>query len=327
MIGLVRNVFGGVLTVIDLAVKSEAMGRAYSAAAVSSWLEQVEESSEVLEPRSFVCNTRATVPVTDPADSLLRFNDIECDVCATEHADFPGAPIACGTPGCPNSSHPSAPGIRNRSAADRPEPIARADARGSGHQTSTKVVYIAGPMTGLPEFNYPLFNRVAAELRARGVEVRNPAENDGGSADKQWDFYIRLGLRQLLECDEIMLLPGWESSKGAQLELSVAEALGMTVSEYESSPDVAAGSQQRANVVGGVASADDLLPGGGTGHPLDREAADGLHNAADGLESLANLALLADRITVVDHIGSHALAAEIRDLAYQFDADALNETN
>ena len=30
------------------------------------------------------------------------------------------------------------------------------------------IVYISGPMTGLPEFNYPAFFAKAAELRAEG---------------------------------------------------------------------------------------------------------------------------------------------------------------
>lgn len=88
--------------------------------------------------------------------------------------------------------------------------------------------YIAGPMTGIPEFNFPEFHRVAAELRAKGIGVRNPAEH-GESTDKPWDHYMRLGLRDLLECDEILLLPGWENSRGARLEHAVAVELGMTV--------------------------------------------------------------------------------------------------
>jgi hypothetical protein len=36
--------------------------------------------------------------------------------------------------------------------------------------------YIAGPMTGLPEFNFPAFHAAAASLRARGFEVENPAQ-------------------------------------------------------------------------------------------------------------------------------------------------------
>ncbi len=91
--------------------------------------------------------------------------------------------------------------------------------------------YIAGPMTGIPEFNYPAFNAAAAQIRSYGVEVHNPAENDGGSAGKPWDFYMRLALRQLIECDEIVLLPGWRASKGARLEWTVANALGMRISE------------------------------------------------------------------------------------------------
>lgn len=91
-------------------------------------------------------------------------------------------------------------------------------------------IYIAGPMTGLPEFNYPAFHAKAAELRAQGYEVRNPAENDGESTDKPWAFYMRLALRSLLECDEIHLLPGWSTSRGANIERFVAWSIGMTVS-------------------------------------------------------------------------------------------------
>lgn len=88
--------------------------------------------------------------------------------------------------------------------------------------------YIAGPMSGLPEFNYPAFNVVAMMLRAAGVEVRNPAEHNHGT-DKPYDFYLRHGLRMLLECDEIIMLRGWENSRGACLEHTVAQALGMRI--------------------------------------------------------------------------------------------------
>lgn len=95
--------------------------------------------------------------------------------------------------------------------------------------------YIAGPMTGIPEFNYPAFNAVAAQLRAEGVEVVNPAEQDSGSTGKPWDFYMRLGLRGLLECDAVVLLPGWKASRGARLERLIAEELGMRITEWVAS--------------------------------------------------------------------------------------------
>lgn len=36
-------------------------------------------------------------------------------------------------------------------------------------------VYIAGPMTGLPEFNYPTFFAAEEYLRSHGAKVMNPA--------------------------------------------------------------------------------------------------------------------------------------------------------
>jgi hypothetical protein len=93
-------------------------------------------------------------------------------------------------------------------------------------------VYIAGPMTGLPEFNYPTFAYVAAVLRDGGEEVRCPTEHDYGT-DKPWDFYMREALRLLLECDRVVLLPGWKESRGARLERQVAKALGMEIVEWE----------------------------------------------------------------------------------------------
>ena len=44
---------------------------------------------------------------------------------------------------------------------------------------------------------------------------------------------MRLGLRGLLDCDEIVMLPGWERSRGARLEHLVAVELGMTVTLWE----------------------------------------------------------------------------------------------
>ena len=84
-------------------------------------------------------------------------------------------------------------------------------------------IYIAGPMSGLPDHNYSAFHAAAAELTAAGEDVINPAES--GLQDEPWDYCIRVGLRQLLTCDTIYLLPGWEKSRGAQLEHYVAYCL------------------------------------------------------------------------------------------------------
>lgn len=88
--------------------------------------------------------------------------------------------------------------------------------------------YIAGPMTNLPELNWPAFNAAAADLRALGHEIVNPAEiNTDPTAD--WRTCMRADIKQLVDCDAIVMLPGWEKSRGATLEHQIAVGLGMRV--------------------------------------------------------------------------------------------------
>ena len=78
-------------------------------------------------------------------------------------------------------------------------------------------LYIAGPMTGIEELNFPAFHAMAEKLRAAGYEVENPAEiNPDPTAD--WADCMRADLVALDTCDGIVMLPGWENSPGAQIE-------------------------------------------------------------------------------------------------------------
>lgn len=88
-------------------------------------------------------------------------------------------------------------------------------------------IYIAGPMTGLPDFNYPAFHAAAAAIAAQGDEALNPAENFGGDQSRPYADYIRRDLQMLLDADAVYFLPGWERSRGARMEWHVAEALGL----------------------------------------------------------------------------------------------------
>lgn len=111
-------------------------------------------------------------------------------------------------------------------------------------------VYLAGPMTGIPHFNYPAFDAGAAALRADGHQVFNPAELDretygkdisnptgcAETATKDHGFDRRAALKAGLawicdNADAIALLPGWESSTGANAERALARALGLQIIE------------------------------------------------------------------------------------------------
>lgn len=111
-------------------------------------------------------------------------------------------------------------------------------------------IYLAGPMRGIPEFNFPAFMLAARQLRSVGHEVFNPAEEDikrhgtdvskGNvtGCEKQAEQDHGLTIRDALAVDlawicataeAIALLPGWENSKGARAEHATAVALGLRV--------------------------------------------------------------------------------------------------
>jgi hypothetical protein len=89
-------------------------------------------------------------------------------------------------------------------------------------------VYISGPMSGLPDFNYPAFNAEAARIRALGYTVENPTENPPVPGHV-WELYMRAALRQMLTCDTVAFLPDWRQSRGANVEIELAIHLGMAV--------------------------------------------------------------------------------------------------
>jgi hypothetical protein len=90
-------------------------------------------------------------------------------------------------------------------------------------------VYVAGPMSGIADLNYPEFNRAAAQLRGLGYHVENPAENPEPPC-KSWEGYMRMAIAQLVTCEEIHMLRGWSQSKGAKIEWEIAGHLSLIVS-------------------------------------------------------------------------------------------------
>src|SRR6478609_1661293 len=95
-------------------------------------------------------------------------------------------------------------------------------------------LYIAGPMTGLPELNYPAFMENQALLINYGYTVYNPANLcDIAPKDASWSWFMKMALKMVLESDGVAVMPGWENSQGARLEQYVALNCGIPVKPLE----------------------------------------------------------------------------------------------
>jgi hypothetical protein len=105
-------------------------------------------------------------------------------------------------------------------------------------------IYLAGPMRGYPQFNFPAFFAAAKRLRAEGHEVFNPAEHDiknyGSLKNVEKEYkknpaqvmrdVIRKDLLWIIHKAEMLyVLPGWQKSKGVAAEIALAKFLGLRI--------------------------------------------------------------------------------------------------
>jgi hypothetical protein len=100
-------------------------------------------------------------------------------------------------------------------------------------------IYVAGPMTGIDQFNFPSFDRNARFLAEQGWDPISPADLDRQAGhdpnDPEWasreftadDYHAAMvrDYKALTECSAIAFIPGWERSKGASLERAFAGRL------------------------------------------------------------------------------------------------------
>jgi hypothetical protein len=113
--------------------------------------------------------------------------------------------------------------------------------------------YLAGPMTGIPQFNYPTFHAAAKILREKGLTIASPAEMDtpeqqevalastngaipssGFVGDQTWGMTLGKDIAFIAdEAAGIIALPGWNKSKGARLEVTCANLLKKPVYEFD----------------------------------------------------------------------------------------------
>lgn len=97
------------------------------------------------------------------------------------------------------------------------------------------LIYLAGPMTGFPNFNAETFAKYAEKYRDQGFEVISPPELDDGDYSHEYSYYIRRDMKVLLErgVERIYLIPGWHKSRGACLEKHIADILAIPLYDAE----------------------------------------------------------------------------------------------
>lgn len=110
--------------------------------------------------------------------------------------------------------------------------------------------YLAGPMSNIPQFNFPKFDAIAAALRAQGADIISPAEMDEPevraaamaspdgrpdertSGGKTWGDFLARDLKLIADqCDGVIVMPMWKGSKGARQEVFTALNCGKQVAE------------------------------------------------------------------------------------------------
>lgn len=112
-------------------------------------------------------------------------------------------------------------------------------------------LYLAGPMTGKPDLNKQAFKTATKDLRSRGMSVWNPCEQDlrdkrrDGEDVVEWSnrmglgYFMRKDLPQVCASDAVVVLPGWQKSKGARREVRVARWCHIPVLRYPDLVEVA----------------------------------------------------------------------------------------
>lgn len=89
-----------------------------------------------------------------------------------------------------------------------------------------KVIYIAGKMTGMPNYNREAFFKKAMELRRQGYVVLTPSVLTAGLSDIA---YMDICLAMVRSAEAVYMLSGWDSSAGAVAEHALASKLALTI--------------------------------------------------------------------------------------------------
>lgn len=98
---------------------------------------------------------------------------------------------------------------------------------------SKKRIYISGPISGTDDWEKRFAGaekglRILYSAAGEEIEVVNPAKI-AMPEGTTWQQYMDISLQMLRGCDEIYMLAGWRTSKGAQIERLYAKGSGIKI--------------------------------------------------------------------------------------------------
>lgn len=99
----------------------------------------------------------------------------------------------------------------------------------TGRRDKITRLYIAGPMSGYPDSNYPAFHEAKKWLQAVGYGVVSPADFGAGDGLGHYVDLIRVDIQALLDCEGVATLEYWWESPGARNEVANAGLLKMPI--------------------------------------------------------------------------------------------------
>lgn len=116
-----------------------------------------------------------------------------------------------------------------------------------------KKVYISGAMTGIADYNRPAFKKAQDKFLGLNFEVINPhdlftpeelkeifgrVERKEISEDDAWGIFMKRDIEYMVQCEFVAVLPYWETSRGANLELAIAKALKMPIVQVDTMQEI-----------------------------------------------------------------------------------------
>ena len=95
-------------------------------------------------------------------------------------------------------------------------------------------IYLSGKITGRDKEDYiKQFARAESFYKTGGFDVVNPVKIGEEvlkiNPKAEWQDFMQEDLKALRTCTHIVLLEGWEESKGAKMEKAEAEKLGLEI--------------------------------------------------------------------------------------------------